>query len=520
MANETIQVVYEPLKTIPGLDKTFYHETLLYTDSSGQQFIATAGPTGKQPVEVSDLLSALGEAAVGNNTSWGTLTCTTGSAETFPEEWKNKLIDPSNPSVTLATGEDLSQQWNKITQAEQEITDQNFSYSPLNLNSNSAANTALTAAGITLPTDNILSSDWAPAAWNILPTSMTQAITSDTITQSLDLAGGLVYTITDYDTGGKISDIIQIDPSTQSVDIKAFSNGNFQSDQNTTTSPNGTVTDDISGQGADATLNNATINLANNASADLQGGGNTVNVSEGAKLVCTDQSDASSNSFNMSDNSSLTDYASSAGPGDIVFSDPGIPGIKFTLAGGSATTELSDATITIQNGASLTEKGDNNCIDNSGIVVVDGNNNQVTLHAGDIASIVGDGNTVTADGAQINISGNGNTINASDASLTLGDNTSATITGSNDVLTLGTNSTADTYDLSTGIYGYDQKNADGSSIDYKTTYDNNGGYDQTWTASDGTSGVNDKFDDGSTLSTTANPDGSSTTNTYEPTTGI
>jgi len=81
-------------------------------------------------------------------------------------------------------------------------------------------------------------------------------------------------------------------------------------------------------------------------------------------------------------------------------------------------------------------------------------------------------------------------------------------------------STTSTYTASTGVYGYDVVNADGSSIDYATTYDAGGGYQQSWTASNGTSGENDKADDGSTLTKTVNADGSSTTSTYTASTGV
>jgi hypothetical protein len=37
---ETITVYYEPLGTIFGL--TYYHETLVFTNSAGEQFIATS----------------------------------------------------------------------------------------------------------------------------------------------------------------------------------------------------------------------------------------------------------------------------------------------------------------------------------------------------------------------------------------------------------------------------------------------------------------------------------------------
>jgi len=46
------------------------------------------------------------------------------------------------------------------------------------------------------------------------------------------------------------------------------------------------------------------------------------------------------------------------------------------------------------------------------------------------------------------------------------------------------------------VNGYNVVNADGSWTDYNTTYDNNGGYNQTWTNSNGQSGENDKSDDG------------------------
>jgi hypothetical protein len=81
-------------------------------------------------------------------------------------------------------------------------------------------------------------------------------------------------------------------------------------------------------------------------------------------------------------------------------------------------------------------------------------------------------------------------------------------------------STTSTYNASTGVYGYDVVNADGSSIAYRTTYDAGGGYKQSWTASDGSHGENDKADDGSTLTSRTNADGSSTTSTYNASTGV
>jgi hypothetical protein len=68
--------------------------------------------------------------------------------------------------------------------------------------------------------------------------------------------------------------------------------------------------------------------------------------------------------------------------------------------------------------------------------------------------------------------------------------------------------TISTYTASTGVYGYEAKNTDGSHTDYQTTYDGSGGYQQSWTASDGSSGENDRAADGSTLTARTYADGS------------
>jgi Ca2+-binding RTX toxin-like protein len=81
-------------------------------------------------------------------------------------------------------------------------------------------------------------------------------------------------------------------------------------------------------------------------------------------------------------------------------------------------------------------------------------------------------------------------------------------------------STTSTYNAITGVNGYAQVNADGSSIDYSTTYGVNGAYQQSWIASDGSSGENDHSADGSTLTSRTNADGSSTTSTYNAVTGV
>ena len=77
-----------------------------------------------------------------------------------------------------------------------------------------------------------------------------------------------------------------------------------------------------------------------------------------------------------------------------------------------------------------------------------------------------------------------------------------------------------TFDAATGANGYDVKDAQGNETDYTTVYDGQGGYQQSWTASNGNSGENDKSDDGSTLTQTVNADGSSTTYTHDASTDM
>jgi hypothetical protein len=65
-----------------------------------------------------------------------------------------------------------------------------------------------------------------------------------------------------------------------------------------------------------------------------------------------------------------------------------------------------------------------------------------------------------------------------------------------------------TYDAETGVNGYKVVTADGSETDYRTIYDADGGYQQSWTASDGSHGENDLSAGGVTLTSRTEADGS------------
>ncbi|MBF0560735.1 MAG: hypothetical protein HQL37_01715, partial [Alphaproteobacteria bacterium] len=164
MSKETISVVYEKLDSIAG--KGYYHETLLYTDANGQQSLASSYPSARDvPIasfgahNVSQPLTAN---TSGDSSIYGILTTTVGPISNYSKEQKDGWLGaPTNPypSEVVASGDDLSQQWAAIDQANHQIGSEKLPYSPSTLNSNSAASTELAAAGISLPTDNGISDD-------------------------------------------------------------------------------------------------------------------------------------------------------------------------------------------------------------------------------------------------------------------------------------------------------------------------------------------------------------------------
>jgi predicted Zn-dependent protease len=206
MADETIKVYFEPLGSIAG--DTFNHETIVYTNSSGEQFIATSyasnsGPSGSSVANLSEAASAV---TSGSSSVYGTLITQWGPASGMSQaDLAHWLGSPDAPyqSQTVATGADLSQQWSTITGAYFQIGEQGLTYSPMTENSNSAASTALTAAGVDLPTGTDISGGyWSPAAGVTLPTSWTQASPDQTTQFDANSLGGLTMSVTDTTSSG------------------------------------------------------------------------------------------------------------------------------------------------------------------------------------------------------------------------------------------------------------------------------------------------------------------------------
>jgi hypothetical protein len=187
MANESIQVIYEPLGSFLGME--YYHETLEYTNSAGQEFFATSGPTASPSGNaLYNVTQAASAAATSGGSAYGTLFCVAGT-----QSQVSSVIGPGNfdsqtsvndDRVVVASGSNLSSQWNAITTVCSQVNSEGLSYSPLTQNSNSVASTELTAAGLSPPKSGFFSADWAPASGNILPTPETGRSDNQTVDAS------------------------------------------------------------------------------------------------------------------------------------------------------------------------------------------------------------------------------------------------------------------------------------------------------------------------------------------------
>jgi hypothetical protein len=123
-----------PSATVPvPVSLAYYHQTLLYTNSDDQTFMASALPENRQGAS-SPFLDVSG-AATGATANYGKLLCWTGSTQDTSQfslsEINDGLLAPSNPRVTVAAGSDLFFQWAFIVQAFEEMNDAGFDYSPL-----------------------------------------------------------------------------------------------------------------------------------------------------------------------------------------------------------------------------------------------------------------------------------------------------------------------------------------------------------------------------------------------------
>jgi len=159
--------------------KGVYHKFIVYTDSSGNQWVTSAFPQNQRPGQPIDFLPSDLPGIKPYQTDWGSLEIKGGTSD--PRRYdsnydyypKNSDGTDKHPGKniefeTVKTGENLKDDWDKIKAAMDEIGDEKRPYRPLE-NSNMAADEALRRAGIPLPKDDGFGDNWAPGSGNNLP---------------------------------------------------------------------------------------------------------------------------------------------------------------------------------------------------------------------------------------------------------------------------------------------------------------------------------------------------------------
>src|SRR3989454_8940212 len=270
MPAESISVVYQPVVSFAGL--TAYHETLVYTDASGNQSFASAGASTPEPggSSLSNISQASSAVASGTTSVYGTLQVVNGSVADLSNPEHDRMFGPPNaPFATqvLTTSSDLSGQWQSILNTENYIASQNLAYSPLTQNSNSVVNTALTAAGLQPPDTGFFSGHWAPASGNLLQTPTTSGSDNQTTSFTTDTAGNTTVTITEKDSTGSTSDSITLNSNANGNTIEATltgGNGTFNRTEAVTINSEGSQTDNLQSLNADGSVRlSLTIDSAN-----------------------------------------------------------------------------------------------------------------------------------------------------------------------------------------------------------------------------------------------------------------
>ncbi|WP_410209611.1 beta strand repeat-containing protein [Aquirhabdus sp.] len=213
MPQESIKVVFEPIVDIlNGSIYEVYHGTLLYTNSAGQQFYA-AGTRSNQNMDASSPANIFA-AEAGSSTPYGSLATFVGrKGDNNQVIYGSKWFADGNPQSTLATGTDLSAQWNNISNAMSQISNDNLTYKPISQNSNSAWCTAALAGGIsTSAISNAIGTYTVPGCPNILTTSFGNSnafFRAISTTQGFDSQGNPTVTLGETSPNGmKLLDLV------------------------------------------------------------------------------------------------------------------------------------------------------------------------------------------------------------------------------------------------------------------------------------------------------------------------
>lgn len=179
----------------------YYHKFIVYTDADGKQW-ATSGWAGEDTrVKFSDFSQSGSSGSGSSGSNFGHIITTGGTSNprvydsSYPDYPKNIDGTEKNPGQeikweTVKTGDDLSGDWRKITDAMDEISGEKHQYRPLDQNSNTTADEALRRAGISEPESDGLRGNWAPGSGNNLPGGSDDAGGKGAATTAPDGTGG------------------------------------------------------------------------------------------------------------------------------------------------------------------------------------------------------------------------------------------------------------------------------------------------------------------------------------------
>lgn len=121
-----------------------YHKYILYTDSNGNVSYARGGPGDKRDLYGPD--GGLGGASF----PWGIIVTEHGKYIVGTPDWD---VGAPDPHEVIATGDDLSRQWNEVTRRMDQIERERHDYRPFAdaQNSNTVVDDALNKAGLPQP---------------------------------------------------------------------------------------------------------------------------------------------------------------------------------------------------------------------------------------------------------------------------------------------------------------------------------------------------------------------------------
>lgn len=150
---ETIEVRYKYLGSFDG--HPYYHKYLVYTTDTAVE-AARGGPS----VDGGTIQFSQAESHLAAHNPFGEIQVQTG---TYDVEFIDFTVSP-DPSEVLATGADLSSQWDDIVTAMNAIGNNSWAYLPVSQNSNSLADYAIAAAGLPAPSLDDRNNYWAPGS--------------------------------------------------------------------------------------------------------------------------------------------------------------------------------------------------------------------------------------------------------------------------------------------------------------------------------------------------------------------